>query len=95
MPYKSENIRIAGTEFDQRIKITDVQKKAIKILYRHAFSQRTLAKLFNVSKTSVGNIVNPSKKKRSNSFHSKEYWNEMKKKCRNRKQELFKKGLIK
>lgn len=51
MPYKSEKIRIAGTQYDRRIKLTPDQKEYIKWLReKRLISYSKLAKIFGVSK---------------------------------------------
>ena len=50
MPYKSESIPIAGTKLDQRRKLSNEQREAVKILADKGYSQRKLAEMFNVSK---------------------------------------------
>ena len=39
MPYKSEKTRIAGTQYDRRIKLTPDQKEYIKMVERKAINQ--------------------------------------------------------
>ncbi len=39
MPYKSEKIRIAGTQYDRRIKLTPDQKRIYKMVERKAINQ--------------------------------------------------------
>lgn len=95
MPYKSDKIKIAGTKYDQRVKITDEQKRAIKILIDNAFSQRSIARMMNLSKTSIRNVLNPDVPRVSNNRKPKEYWAAVKRKYRNRKHQLLKDGLIK
>ena len=51
MPYKSEKIKIAGTKYDRRIKLTKDQKEYIRWLREEEkLSQMKLAKMFGVSK---------------------------------------------
>ena len=42
MPYLAEKIKIAGTKFDRRIKLTEEQKKEIKELSTAGLSQRKI-----------------------------------------------------
>ena len=58
MPYKSESIPIAGTKLDQRRKLSNEQREAVKILADKGYSQRKLAEMFNVSKSLVQSILN-------------------------------------
>ena len=50
MPLKIEDIKLAGTRFDGRAKLSPEQRQAIQILAREGYSQRKLAAMFNVSK---------------------------------------------
>ena len=81
MPYKSESIPIAGTKLDQRRKLSNEQREAVKILADKEYSQRKLAEMFNVSKSLIQSILNPQRraaqKKRSTA-----YWTEAKRKYR-------------
>lgn len=62
MPYKSERIKIAGTQFDRRIKLTDEQKDLIRWLREEEqISYNKLATQFNVSKRLVIFVCNPDK----------------------------------
>lgn len=65
MPYKSEKVKIAGTKFDLRVKLSKDQKEAIKILSEKGYSQRKLAMMFNCSKRSIQNIIQPQKEVRT------------------------------
>ena len=49
MPLKIENIKLAGTKFDGRAKLSPEQRQAIQILSREGYSQRRLAAMFNVT----------------------------------------------
>lgn len=62
MPYKSESIPIAGTKLDQRRKLSNEQREAVKILADKGYSQRKLAEMFNVSKSLVQSILNPQQR---------------------------------
>ena len=49
MPLKIENIKLAGTKFDGRAKLSPEQRQAIQILAREGYSQRMLASgLYNL-----------------------------------------------
>ena len=62
MPYKSEKIRIAGTQYDRRIKLTPDQKEYIKWLReKQLTSYSKLAKIFGVSKRLIQFICCPDK----------------------------------
>ena len=66
MPYKSEHIKIQGTEYDRRRKLTEEDKNYIKLLYeKEKMSQRELASMFGVSKRKIQFILDPDKEKRN------------------------------
>jgi len=103
MPFKSENIKIAGTKHDGRIKLTPEQKAEIKANPLE-LSTRKLAANYGVSRRTIQFILDPEKleenKKRrderggwqkyyDNSVHS-----EAVKQTRRKKQKLFKDGEI-
>lgn len=67
MPYKSDKIRIAGTSYDRRLKLTREEREKIKYLYdTSVHSQRKLASMFNVSRSLIAMVVNPAIRERSN-----------------------------
>lgn len=92
MPYKSERIPIAGTKLDQRRKLSDEQREAIKILANEGYSQRKLAEMFNVSKSLVQGIINPQPHRKPQKKRATAYWTEAKKRYRLRKHKLYKAG---
>ena len=105
MPYKSDKIKIERTEFDKRIRLTDAQREEIRYKYSTGLlSQRKLAKEYGVDKKTIYNIVFPEKYKQQlekykDEHHSKKYYNKEKnteymRNSRNRKNKLYKKGLI-
>ena len=59
MPYKSEKIKIAFTEHDRRIKLTDEQKDEIRERFAAGASQRSLARIYKVDRRLISFIVNP------------------------------------
>ena len=63
MPYKSEKIKLPE-KLDRRIKLDAVDKLIIKLLYG-TFSQRYLAKMFNVSRRTIQFTGDPDKQKRN------------------------------
>lgn len=93
MPYKSERIRISGSRFDRRTKLSKEAKQAIKLLKAEGYSYRQLAAMFGCSKWTIQNIINPQIRKPPKK-RPKEYWTEKKREYRNRKQQLFKSGQI-
>ena len=89
MPLKIENIKLAGTKFDGRAKLSPEQRQAIQILAREGYSQRRLAAMFNVSKRLIQSILSPPVRKHSKQYPT-EYWTELKRKCRKKKIDLYK-----
>ena len=74
MPYKSEKIKIEGTMFDRRRKLTDEQKEQIKMIYNSGVcGTRPLAKQFGVSKSTIRAIVIPGVAEK-NKQKIKEHW---------------------
>lgn len=66
MPYKSEKIKIANTQYDRRIKLTDEQREEIRQKYASGcVGMRPLAKEYNVSRGTIKFIVQPEKYERS------------------------------
>ena len=94
MPYKSEKIPIAGTEFDRRVKLSPEQKQAIKILNKEGYSQRKLAKMFGCSKRSIQNILHTQGHALCKRLPTA-YRTEKQREYRNHKQKLYKLGIIK
>ena len=61
MPYKSEKIKLSK-EQDRRVKLLDEQKEEIKYKYELGnFSQRALAREYNVSRRLISFILFPEK----------------------------------
>lgn len=106
MPYKSEKIIIANTEYDRRIKLSTEQKEEVKKLYKEGFSSRQLGKQFGVSKSLILLIVNPHIAERNKQHikeHCMEYYyrtskkviSKYKREARRYKQKLYLEGKIK
>ena len=93
MPYRSEHVPIAGTQYDSRRKLSDEQRDAVIILHREGYSYRKLAAMFGVSKRLIQSIIRPPKRSIPRQ-RPKSYWTQAKRKYRIRKQNLFKQGLI-
>lgn len=93
MPYKCEKIIIAGTQYDQRRKLTTEQVNAISILSQQGYSQRQLARMFGCSKGSIQNILHPQKRYPQKQRDTA-YWTEAKRRYRARKQMLYKSGVL-
>lgn len=106
MPYKSEKIKLAK-EQDRRIKLNDEQRIEIKNKYATGlYSQRTLAKEYNVSRRLITFILDEEKakiaaeqlkaRKADGRYKpTKEEWAETMKKHRRYKQELYLQGKLK
>lgn len=106
MPYKSEKIKLPK-ELDRRIKLTDEQRKEIKDKYATGlYSQRTLAKEYNVSRRLITFVLDEEKKKRSAELLKKrksdgrykprkEEWAKTIREHRKYKQQLYKEGKLK
>lgn len=106
MPFKSEKIKIEGTKYDRRRRISEEMKAEIKRLYdMGTYSQRKLAKIFGVSRRTVYWAIYPEKYQhnldlRQKRGGSKHYYNrdrhrEYMKGHRRYKQKLYVKGKIK
>ena len=98
MPYKSEKIRIAGTQYDRRIKLTPDQKEYIKWLReKQLISYSKLAKIFGVSKRLIQFICCPDKylKNKESLKQRKAEWAATIREHRRYKEQLKKKGDIK
>lgn len=106
MPYKSEKISIANSEFDRRIKLTDDQKEYIRWLREEeCLSYNALARKFGVSKRTIifvckpeiyERVKNNNKKLRKDGRYkpNKEDWAKTIREHRQYKEKLHKNGLI-
>ncbi len=104
MPYKCEKIRLSEKQ-DRRRKLTTEQKVEIVSLYETGLhSQRSLARQFNVSRTTIGIIVNPVRAEAVRD-RTKKHWRDyattgeehaaIMREHRQYKYELYKKGELK
>lgn len=103
MPYKSETIKIEGTKFDKRIKLTQDQRDKIADL-KGKISRRLCAEMFGVSKRTIDFIWYPERLERNKQlrqerggwrqYYNKNEWREYMKEHRHHKQELFLTGKI-
>lgn len=103
MPYKSQKIKIAGTKYDRRIKLTPEQKEEI-FQNKDGLSQRALAKAYGVSRRTIQFILHPKKleenKKRREErggwtqYYDPSTWPETMKEHRRYKQDLKLQGKI-
>lgn len=106
MPYKSEKIKLSE-EQDRRRKLTDEQRKEIKDKYATGlYSQRALAREYNVSRRLIQFITDEEKLKRHKELSkvrkadgrykpTKEEWAKTVREHRRYKQELYLKGELK
>ena len=83
MPYLSEKIKIAGTKFDRRIKLSEEQKEEIKKLSSAGLSQRKIAGIYKVDRRLISFILNPASyeenlKRRAERGGSKVYYDKVK-----------------
>ena len=99
MPYKSEKMKIAGTKYDRRRKLTEEQKNEI-IALRGTISQRKCAEMFKVSKSTIVFLWYPEKQQANKQrrlerggwqqYYNKEKNRENIKNTRRHKQKLYK-----
>lgn len=104
MPYKSEKIKLNELQ-DRRKRLTDEQREEIRELYgTGSYSLNDLARMFHVSKKTVLLIVNKESAKKAKEYRKEhwrewqrkgEEWNEIVRKHRAYKQELYKNGQLK
>lgn len=102
MPYKSEKIPLSKSQ-DRRYKLID--RQAIIELYREGGTFRGLARIFNVDRKTIKNIVLPDyyqkqlEQKRGKGlwklYYNREKNNVIHKEYRHYKQKLYKLGLLK
>lgn len=66
MPYKSEKIKIEGTSYDRRRKLSEDTKEYIRWLREEEqISYQKLANMFNVSKKLIIFVCNPDKESKA------------------------------
>lgn len=105
MPYKSEKIKLSR-EQDRRVKLSDEQREEIKKKFELGiYSQRALAREYNVSRRLISFILFPDKaelakeqlkeRKADGRYKpSKEQWAATVREHRRYKQELYKAGKL-
>ncbi len=103
MPYKSEQIKIAGSKYDRRVKLTEQDREDIKNLT--GMSIRGIARMYGVDKRLIQFILFPERHKknlldRKNRGGSMQYYDKERnkkaiKETRNYKQSLYVDGKIK
>ena len=106
MPYKSEKIKIANTEYDRRIKLTEEQRKEIREKYATGtVGHRPLAKEYGVSRSLIRLVVDEERYEKSKADFrerrkdgrynkSKEELNQLAREKRRYKQKLYLEGKI-
>jgi hypothetical protein len=104
MPYKSEKIKIEGTQHDRRRRLTEQQKNEIVSL-RGVISMSQCSLIYGVSKRTIDFLWYPERLERNKQlrkqrgdwqqYYNKDKHKENMKNTRHYKQNLFKKGLIK
>lgn len=104
MPYKSEKIKIEGTQHDRRRRLTEQQKNEIVSL-RGVISRKRCSLIYEVSTRTIDFLWYPEKLDKNKQqrqdrggwrqYYNKDEHKESMKDTRKHKQNLFKKGLIK
>lgn len=105
MPRKSDTIPINNPKLDKRVKLTNEDKENIVRDYATGLiSQRGLAEKYGVSRRSIQFVLDPEKKERAKEqflerqkdgrYYDKDKHAKYMKEHRNRKKELYSKGLI-
>lgn len=104
MPYKSEKIKIEGTQHDRRRKLTEQQKNEIVSL-RGVISRKRCSLIYEVSTRTIDFLWYPERLEKNKQlrqerggwrqYYNKYEHNQSMKDTRIYKQNLFKKGLIK
>ena len=96
MPYKSGSLKIAGTKFDRRRKLTEKDKVKIKELHSQGWAIRAIARMYKkVCRRTIIFILYPERlaKERANrdwrDYYKKEKFREYMKKHRRYKQKLY------
>lgn len=99
MPYKHVEMKLVGTSFDARVKLTEQQREEIRKQHRAGTSQRELARSFKVSRRLISFIIYPDRladnlRRRAERGGSKQYYVKEKhtkymKKHRRRKQKIY------
>jgi ribosome-binding protein aMBF1 (putative translation factor) len=100
MPYKSERIKIEGTQYDRRVKLSPDKKEYVRWLREEEkLSYNQLAKMFGVSKRLIQFVCNPEihqkakerfkELRKDGRYYDREAHNESVKSMRKWKQELY------
>ncbi|MCS2512428.1 hypothetical protein NXW37_00075 [Bacteroides thetaiotaomicron] len=95
MPLKIENIKLAGTKFDGRAKLSPEQRQAIQISWPVKDINKEGWLLCSMLASGLHNYTISSCLRKHSKQYPTEYWTELKRKCRKRKLILYKNGNIK
>ena len=105
-PYAKAQTIVLGEKLDRRCKLTDADRTRIRELYAKGnISHLSLARLFKVSKSLIGMIVNPARAQAVHDYTKAHWrqWNDKRGKeghaqavrnTRRYKYDLYKKGVI-
>lgn len=94
-----EDVKIAGTKYDKRVKYDDDFKATIKELYRNKTSINEISRLMGCSKRFVHftlfpeRLVNARRNRDWTKYHNREQLTRLTRELRQRKKLLIKKGL--
>lgn len=105
MPYLSQKIKIQGTQYDRRRKLTEEDKAEIRAKYQAGgTSQRKLAREYGVSRRLIIFVLDPEKLKRNKEarkarggwqqYYDKDEWRKTMREHRSYKQGLYLQGII-
>jgi hypothetical protein len=105
MPFIFDDIPINNPKYDKRVKLTDEDRENIVTDYASGlFSQRDLAKKYDVSRRLIQFTLDPEKaavakkqqheRQKDGRYYSKEKQREYMKKHRDHKKELWNNGLL-
>jgi len=93
MKTKILKIKIAGTKYDSRRKLTDKQKQNVFYLHDLGASIRKIAEIMGVSAAAIQHILKPPAKSKK-IVHDNEYWRIARAKTAQKKQSLYEQGKI-
>lgn len=104
MPYKSEKIKIVGTKYDRRVKLSPERREELR-QDKGQLSQRAAARKYGVSRRLVQFIWYPERleeqkraykeRRKDGRYYKQEQWAEIIKDHRKWKQKLYLEGKIK
>lgn len=64
MPYKTDKMKLDSPFLDRRVKLLPCQREMVLFWTERGLSQRTLARMFNVSRRLITFIQDPKKKEK-------------------------------